>query len=179
MNFKLSSVLNQKFVFTQKLTDFISYWGFLANNPTLESEILHLNQPSQTITCKIGQKSKRKQSKSEIKCTNIFHLDVSAANHNAIHLFEGELGGLRHLVFDEGEALVLVSNRIPWQIDTFDRAKWKKGLFDRVFFDFKVYTANIDPAKRDTQENKSKLVNIIIIINSSYKSICIMWYKPL
>lgn len=90
------------------------------------------------------------------ECTNSSHLDVPSANHDAVHLFEGQLRSFWHLVLDEGEALVLVCDRIPRQIDTFDRAEWQEGLFDRVFFDFKVYTAYIDPAKRDTQEKKKE-----------------------
>ena len=50
---------------------------------------------------------------------------------------------------------MLVCDRIPRQIDTFDRAKGKEGLFDRVFFDLKVYTAYIDPENRDTQETSN------------------------
>ena len=90
------------------------------------------------------------------KCTNSSHLDISAANHNAIHLLEGQLGSLWHLVLDEGEALMFVCDRIPRQIDTFDRAKGQEGLFDRVFSDLKVNTAYIDPAKIHTQEKKTQ-----------------------
>jgi hypothetical protein len=82
------------------------------------------------------------------------HLDVSAADHDAIHLFEGQLRSLRHLVLDEGEALMFVCDRIPRQIDTFDYAKRQEGLFDRVFSDLKIYTAYIDPAS--THKNKHK-----------------------
>lgn len=43
---------------------------------------------------------------------------------------------------------MLVCDRIPRQIDTFYRAKWKEGLLDSVFFDLKIDTAYIDPEVR-------------------------------
>ena len=73
------------------------------------------------------------------------YLDISSPYHDTIHLFKGELSCLGDVIFYEGKALVFVCDRVPGKIHTFDGTKWQEGLFNCVFFDLKVDTANVDP----------------------------------
>ena len=72
------------------------------------------------------------------------HLDVASSYHDAVHLLQGQLGGLRQLIFNEGKAFMFHCDWVPRQIHRFNGSKGQKGLSDGVFFDFKVYTSHID-----------------------------------
>lgn len=52
------------------------------------------------------------------------YLDISAANHHAVHLFQCQLCRLRYLVFHERESLVFLCDRVPGHVDGFDWSKW-------------------------------------------------------
>lgn len=80
---------------------------------------------------------------------NVTYLDVSATNHDAVHLLQGQLCSLRDLVLDEGEALVFIGDRVPWKVYTLYWTKGNKGLLYRVLLNLKVYTSNIYPAAKN------------------------------
>lgn len=44
---------------------------------------------------------------------NVTYLDVSATNHDTVHLLQSELCGLGDLVLNEGKALVFIGDRVP------------------------------------------------------------------
>lgn len=79
---------------------------------------------------------------------NVTYLDVSASDHDTVHLLQGELSGLGDLVLDEGKALVFVGDRVPWKVYTLYRTKGNKGLLYCVLLNLKVYTSNVYPATK-------------------------------
>lgn len=44
---------------------------------------------------------------------NVTYLDVSATNHDTVHLLQGQLCSLGDLVLNEGKALVFIGDRVP------------------------------------------------------------------
>lgn len=60
------------------------------------------------------------------------NFDVSSAKHGTVHLLQSQLRSLRDLILDEGEAFVLLRDRIPRHVDRLDWSKWKKRGADCV-----------------------------------------------
>ena len=77
-----------------------------------------------------------------------YHFDVAPPDHHSVHLLEGELRRLRQVVLDEREALVLIGDRVPRQVDALDRTERQERLLDGVLADLKVDAAHVDPAAR-------------------------------
>lgn len=75
------------------------------------------------------------------------NLDVSSANHNAVHLLQSKMGGFWNFVFDERKTLMFLSDRVPRHVDRFDWAERQERLSDSVLFQFEADAANVHPAK--------------------------------
>lgn len=60
------------------------------------------------------------------------NFDVSSAKHGTVHLLQSQLRSLRNLILDEGEAFVLLRDRIPRHVDRLDWSEWKKSGADCV-----------------------------------------------
>lgn len=73
------------------------------------------------------------------------YLYVSSADHNAVHLLQGELRGFWDFILDKGETFVLLRHWIPRHVYGFDRAEGQKRLPDCVLFQFETYTPYINP----------------------------------
>lgn len=98
---------------------------------------------------------------------NVTYLDVSATNHDTVHLLQSELCGLGDLVLNEGKALVFISDRVPWKVDTLNWTEGNKGLLYCVLLNLKVYTSNIYPAAKNLKNPEySKLKFFEMISNS-------------
>lgn len=80
--------------------------------------------------------------------TVYLYLDVSTTNHNTVHLLHSEGGCFWDIVLHEGKALVLVGDAIPRERYALDGPKRLERLLYCVFFDLKVYTADIYPVTR-------------------------------
>jgi len=77
-------------------------------------------------------------------CSDTYNFDVSAANHDTIHLFQSQLCSLWNVVLNKCKSFMFLCNWIPRHVNGLNRTKWKKGLSYCIFLQLKTDAANVN-----------------------------------